>query len=105
MAQSAARSRMFTSRSRRAYRLEMESRTIFLLLSLMVFTGVVVFYLGVVTGMGLRDPNPAPVAAVPAAPQGVQAAAGGRLRPGFFLTGLRICAVPVASYHFQINPL
>ena len=61
MASSASPSRLFTARSRKSYRLEMESRTLYLLLSLMALTGVVVFYLGVVTGKALRDPN-APVA-------------------------------------------
>jgi cell division septation protein DedD len=35
----------------------MEGRTLYLLLTLMLLTGVVVFYLGVVTGKALRDPN------------------------------------------------
>ena len=61
MASSASPSRLFTARSRKSYRLEMESRTLYLLLSLMALTGVVIFYLGVVTGKALRDPN-APVA-------------------------------------------
>jgi cell division septation protein DedD len=60
MATSASRSRLFPARSRKSYRLEMESRTLYLLLSLMTLTGVVIFYLGVVTGKALRDPN-APV--------------------------------------------
>jgi cell division septation protein DedD len=61
MATSASRSRLFPARSRKSYRLEMESRTLYLLLSLMALTGVVIFYLGMVTGKALRDPN-APVA-------------------------------------------
>jgi cell division septation protein DedD len=61
MASSASPSRLFPARSRKSYRLEMESRTLYLLLSLMALTGVVIFYLGVVTGKALRDPN-APVA-------------------------------------------
>ncbi|NIP71595.1 MAG: hypothetical protein GWO16_00500, partial [Gammaproteobacteria bacterium] len=59
MATSASRSRLFPNRSRKAYRLEMEGRTLYLLLSLMVLTGGVIFYLGLVTGKALRDPNAA----------------------------------------------
>jgi len=61
MATSAGRSRLFPARSRKSYRLEMEGRTLYLLLSLMALTGLVIFYLGVMTGKALRDPN-APVA-------------------------------------------
>lgn len=61
MATSASRSRLFPARARKSYRLEMEGRTLYLLLSLMALTGVVIFYLGLVTGKALRDPN-APVA-------------------------------------------
>lgn len=57
MATSANRSRIFPARSKKAYRLEMEGRTLYLLLTLMALTGVVVFYLGVVTGKAIRDPN------------------------------------------------
>jgi len=57
MATSANRSRIFPARSRKSYRLEMEGRTLYLLLTLMVLTGVVVFYLGLVTGKAMRDPN------------------------------------------------
>lgn len=57
MATSATRSRMLSSRARRAYRLEMEGRTLMLLVGLMALTGLVVFYLGVMTGRALRDPN------------------------------------------------
>jgi|SRR5579863_3500721 len=51
---------------RKAYRLEMAGRTVALLLGLMAVTGLVIFYLGVITGKGLRDPN-APVTADAAA--------------------------------------
>lgn len=65
------RSRLFPARSRKSYRLEMEGRTLYLLLALMALTGVVIFYLGLVTGMGMRDPNaPAPVAQQGAATDG-----------------------------------
>jgi cell division septation protein DedD len=57
MATSANRSRIFPARSKKSYRLEMEGRTLYLLLTLMALTGVVVFYLGVVTGKAIRDPN------------------------------------------------
>lgn len=57
MATSSTRSSMFPDRSRRAFRLDMEGRTLVLLISLLASTGVVVFYLGVVTGMAVRDPN------------------------------------------------
>ena len=64
MATSANRPKTFPARSKKSYRLEMESRTLYLLLSLMVLTGVVVFYLGVETGRALRDPNvPVPLSA------------------------------------------
>ena len=79
MASSASPSRLFTARSRKSYRLEMESRTLYLLLSLMALTGVVVFYLGVVTGKALRDPN-APVAL--SAQMGAPATADSAAQPG-----------------------
>jgi len=64
MAPSANRPKTFPARSKKSYRLEMESRTLYLLLSLMALTGVVVFYLGVETGRALRDPNaPVPLSA------------------------------------------
>ena len=64
MATSANRPKTFPARSKKSYRLEMESRTLYLLLSLMALTGVVVFYLGVETGRALRDPNaPVPLSA------------------------------------------
>jgi cell division septation protein DedD len=69
MATSAGRSRLFPARSSKSYRLEMEGRTLYLLLSLMALTGVVIFYLGVVTGKALRDPNaPMPLSAQMGAP-------------------------------------
>lgn len=43
--------------ARRAYRLEMAGRTAVLLLGLLALTGLVIFYLGVLAGKGLRDPN------------------------------------------------
>ena len=57
MATMVNRPRLFSPRSGRAYRLEMEGRTLFLLVSLLALTGAVIFSLGIVTGMGLRDPT------------------------------------------------
>ena len=57
MATMVNRPRLFSPRSGRAFRLEMESRTLFLLVSLLALTGAVIFSLGIVTGMGLRDPT------------------------------------------------
>jgi cell division protein FtsN len=69
--------RMMPPRMHRAYRLEMSGRTLLTLLSLLTLTGLVVFYLGVVTGKGLRDPNPPAAAALaPGAPGAGQPAAG-----------------------------
>jgi len=56
MATSIKRSPYTTPPSGKAYRLEMEGRTLFLLIGLMAFTGVVIFALGVATGMGMREP-------------------------------------------------
>lgn len=88
MASSAKTSRIFPPRSRKSYRLEMESRTLYLLLSLMALTGVVVFYLGVVTGKALRNPNTTvPLSAeirtpaAPATPEGGQLAFNNALQP------------------------
>src|SRR5262245_57683028 len=53
-------------RVHRAYRLEMSGRTLLTMLLLLSLTGLVVFYLGVVTGKGLRDPNPPTVASATA---------------------------------------
>ena len=65
MATSIKRSPLIPPRPGKAFRLEMEGRTILLMLSMMGFTGVVIFALGIVTGMGMRDPNAAiPVAAL-----------------------------------------
>lgn len=63
-------------RVHRAYRLEMSGRTLLTLLSLLTLTGLVVFYLGVVTGKGLRDPN-TPVVASATAPGAAGAPAAG----------------------------
>lgn len=69
MATLARPGRPLTSRVPRAYRLEMAGRTVLVLLALLGLTGLVIFYLGVVTGKGLRDPNQsAAVDAVPPAP-------------------------------------
>ena len=56
---------------RRAYRLEMAGRTVVVMLGLLALTGLVIFYLGVLAGKGLRNPNqPAavPSASAPAPP-------------------------------------
>ncbi len=69
--------RVMPPRMHRAYRLEMSGRTLLTLLSLLTLTGLVVFYLGVVTGKGLRDPNPPSAANLPpGAAAGTQPAAG-----------------------------
>lgn len=65
MASSIKRSSLITPRSPKAYRLEMEGRTIALMVGMMALTGVVLFALGMVTGMGMRDPSGGlPVAAL-----------------------------------------
>lgn len=57
MATSVNRSRLVGSRPPgNAYRLEMEGRTLALLVGLLGLTGLVVFALGIVTGLGMRDP-------------------------------------------------
>lgn len=66
MATSVKRTPFITPRSSKAYRLEMEGRTIFFLLGMLILTGVVIFALGLVTGMGLREPGEAtPLATAP----------------------------------------
>jgi septal ring-binding cell division protein DamX len=65
MASSIKRPSLITPRSPKAYRLEMEGRTIALMVGMMALTGVIVFTLGMVTGMGMRDPSGGlPVAAL-----------------------------------------
>ncbi len=61
---------------RRALRLEMAGRTVVLLLALLGLTGAVIFYLGVITGKGLRNPN-APPPSVATAPGAAPGAAAG----------------------------
>jgi len=69
MATLARPGRPLSASVRRAYRLEMAGRTVALLLGMLALTGLVVFYLGVVTGKGLRDPNqPAPADGAAPAP-------------------------------------
>ncbi len=68
MATSIKRSPLIAPRAGKAYRLEMEGRTILLLVSLLGLTGVVVFSLGVVTGMGMRVPEGAVSVATVSAP-------------------------------------
>lgn len=63
-------------RVHRAYRLEMSGRTLLTLLLLLSLTGLVVFYLGVMTGKGMRDPNAPTIAATaPGATPGTPGAA------------------------------
>jgi cell division septation protein DedD len=77
--------RPLSSRVQRAYRLELAGRTVFVLLVLLALTGLVIFYLGVVTGKGLRDPNqPAAVEAAAPAP----AASAGEAKPAPVPTAL-----------------
>ena len=70
MATSANPAKFSSSKPGRTYRLEIEGRTLMLFVGLLALTGVVVFYLGMLSGMGLRDANTAaPVAGlVPAKP-------------------------------------
>ena len=82
MATLARPGRPLNSTVRRAYRLEMAGRTAALLLGLLALTGLVIFYLGVLTGKGLRDPN-APASADATAP-----AADSGLKPGVTPTAL-----------------
>ena len=65
MATSIKRSSLIAPRTPKAYRLEMEGRTIMLMIGMMALTGVVIFALGMFTGMGIRDPSGAlPMAAL-----------------------------------------
>ena len=65
MATSIKRSPYNAPKSSKAYRLEMEGRTLFLLVGLSGLTGLVIFALGVATGMGMREPvRTVPVATV-----------------------------------------
>ena len=76
MATLARPGRPFTPRVQRAYRLEMAGRTVAFLLVLLALSGLVIFYLGVLTGKGLRDPNqPTAADAAPPAPAPVAAEA------------------------------
>lgn len=69
MATSIKRSSLINPRTPKAYRLEMEGRTIMLMVGMMALTGAVIFALGMVTGMGMRDPSGAmPVAALSTPP-------------------------------------
>ena len=69
MATSIKRSPLITPRAPKAYRLEMEGRTIMLMVGMMALTGLVIFALGMVTGMGMRDPSGAlPVASLATPP-------------------------------------
>ncbi len=79
MATSIKRSPYIAPRSARAYRLEMEGRTIFLMVGLVALTGVVIFALGVATGMGMREaeaPTPVAIGNPPPATQKQQPPAG-----------------------------
>ena len=72
MATPTTRSRLISSQSRKSYRLEMEAPTLFLLLGMMIATGVVLFYLGMVTGMAMREPTPQVAATTTADPATTQ---------------------------------
>ena len=56
MASLTNRPRDWSSRLRRTYRLEMGGKSLLLLLGLASLTGLVLFYMGVITGMGMREP-------------------------------------------------
>lgn len=47
-------------RTRRLYRLELDGRTMLLMVGLLALTGVVVFYLGMLSGMGMRGADEFP---------------------------------------------
>ena len=64
----ANRSRPFSSRLDRSYRIEMGGRTLLVSLGLAVLTGLVIFYMGVVAGEGSRSPMVATAPIQPAAP-------------------------------------
>lgn len=84
MATSIRRTPLIASRPARTYRLEMERRTLMLLLSLMGLTGIVVFSLGVVTGMGMRVPEGAlPVVTQALTPNEGKAPSPGAGSPAF----------------------
>jgi cell division septation protein DedD len=76
MATLARPGRSLNPRVQRAYRLEMAGRTVALLAGLLALTGLVIFYLGVVTGKGLRDPNASDTAATTAPAPTTDAATG-----------------------------
>ncbi|MDH5751962.1 MAG: SPOR domain-containing protein [Deltaproteobacteria bacterium] len=56
MATPASRSSVFSSRAKKAYRLELEASTLYLLMGLAIVTGIVLYYLGVVSGLAMREP-------------------------------------------------
>ena len=64
----ANRSRPYSSRLDRTYRIEMGGRTLLVSLGLAVLTGLVIFYMGVVAGEGSRTPIVATAPIQPAAP-------------------------------------
>ena len=60
MATNIRQGKLAAPRTRRQYRLEVDGRTMMLMVGLLVLTGVVVFYLGVLSGMGMRGANAFP---------------------------------------------
>jgi cell division septation protein DedD len=72
----ANRPRPMSSRPQRTYRIEMGGRTVLVSLSLAVLTGLVLFYMGVLTGKGSRTAEtPAPEGTTSTAPSGAQSGA------------------------------
>lgn len=57
MAKPAKPGKLSSSRPGKTYRLDMEGRTIVMLVGLLALTGIVIFYLGMLSGKGLRDAN------------------------------------------------
>jgi cell division protein FtsN len=79
MATNIRQGKLSAPRTRRQYRLEVDGRTMMLMVGLLVLTGVVVFYLGMLSGMGMRGAEAfPPVAGItpnatpPNAPQGAE---------------------------------
>lgn len=107
MANPIRRSPLLSSRTA-PYRLELERRTLYLLLGMLALTGVVIFSLGVVTGMGMRVPagalpvatqSPAPAEEEPAPPQSESLAFNEGLKKGTSptLEGLKINEASVSK--------
>lgn len=63
MAKNLRQARISSPKTRRLYRLELDSRTMLLMVGLLALTGVVVFYLGMLSGMGMRSADEFPLVA------------------------------------------